>query len=714
MTDDIRAPRDDLYRAMGGGVTSDDGKTLTVRLAPHDEWATIHSQTEGHFVERFSRSAYRKTMAERSPKILFQHGKDSQIGEKPIATTDEVGEDEISPYARGKILDGVPELVLDGIRKGVYGASHRFSVVRETWDEKPKGGPHNPDKLPERTITEAMLHELGPVTWPAYATASASLRSVTDEMRGVPSLPEPVAPSDSAAAEEPHPEPERRDEPVTIAAPTVKERSIVEYVTRDEKASRVEELKSIISRTAVEYPGVMPADVEAGWKADNEEHDALVRDIAAWDARQARLAELAASPTNAVPAVPAIISRTTTEDIYDLGRIRNATRSRDEYDQVVKENALRSIDTARVARTADLNPLVNIIEDADEGEDGQGEISRRVLLTGSPVYKRAFNKYLRGQTALWTPEEARAAALAVTGTTTTGGYAVPYVFDPSMLHIGAHTSINPYRAACRVETITNGNNWRAVTTSAITAAYGTEASTTSEGGPTIGQPTFTVNTAKAFVTLSHETLQDRPDAVSELTSIFGEAKDTLEENEFTLGTGATVYPFGMFTTLAFTNQDTAGNDATAILDMTLVESALPLRHRANAAYFMSRSTMRQLMALDTTHTYFSGAGINYAGEGNPTNGSPVGNTGIKLLGYPVWEVPSAVSTLTTDGAIIVVFGDPKNYVIVDRLGMNVEVIQNMMSGATPDFPTLQRGVVAYWRNTARPINVDGMRSLSVQ
>ncbi|HUW15757.1 MAG TPA: HK97 family phage prohead protease, partial [Actinomycetes bacterium] len=141
MTDETRAPRDDLYRAMGGGVTSDDGKTLTVRLAPHDEWATIHSMSEGHFVERFARSAYRKTMAERAPKIMFQHGKDSQIGEKPIATLDEVGEDEISPYARGKILDGVPELVLDGIRKGVYGASHRFSVVRETWDEKPKGGP---------------------------------------------------------------------------------------------------------------------------------------------------------------------------------------------------------------------------------------------------------------------------------------------------------------------------------------------------------------------------------------------------------------------------------------------------------------------------------------------------------------------------------------------------------------------------------------------
>jgi HK97 family phage major capsid protein len=73
-----------------------------------------------------------------------------------------------------------------------------------------------------------------------------------------------------------------------------------------------------------------------------------------------------------------------------------------------------------------------------------------------------------------------------------------------------------------------------------------------------------------------------------------------------------------------------------------------------------------------------------------------------------------VSTLTTDGAIIVVFCDPKSYIIVDRIGMNVEVIQNMLNGATPSFPTGQRGIYMYWRNTAKPIAADAGRSLSVQ
>jgi len=36
---------------------------------------------------------------------------------------------------------------------------------------------------------------------------------------------------------------------------------------------------------------------------------------------------------------------------------------------------------------------------------------------------------------------------------TTGGYAVPYIFDPTIIHTGAYTNINPYRQICRVEQI---------------------------------------------------------------------------------------------------------------------------------------------------------------------------------------------------------------------------------------------------------------------
>ena len=484
-----------------------------------------------------------------------------------------------------------------------------------------------------------------------------------------------------------------------------------------DRLTSVEELANLQAATEreaqlldSEYAGrKMPDTVQEAWDAANALHSEIGERIANVNERKAKLAKMAGDP-NKVEAPEVFIKPTHREvDIYDLDTIREPTVEK--RNQVIRDNAQRAIEITRAPHDADLNTLSDFV-DFNDSEDK--EAARRILLTGAPAYRRAFNKYLNGQKDLWSPEEARAAALAVTGTTTTGGYAVPYIFDPTMIHIGQHTAVNPYRAACRVETITGGNNWRAVTATAITAKWDAEGAASVEGGPTIGQPSFTVQRADAFATVSIETLQDRPDITEELSKLFSEAKDNLEENSFTLGAGTTVYPQGMFLSGAFTAVTTATNDVTAIADIGLVEAALPLRHRANAAWFMSRSTQRQLEALDTTGYYFKRPGQYFAmGMGIPQN-MPNGNNNTQLLGYPIWEVPSAVSTLTTDAAILAVFCDPKNYVVVDRLGLSVEVVQTMLNGATPSFPTGQRGIYCYWRATARVLNVDGGRQLKVQ
>lgn len=736
---DVRPPRDNLVRALAQGFeVSDDGKTLFGRIAPANAWTEIRSSVEGHFMERNAPGAFRKTFSEGKPKILFNHGKDPQLGNQIIAEPRDVGEDEQGGYYRAEILDGVPPLIVDGLKRGLYGSSHTFSVIRETWNDRPKPSDHNPKGLPERTILEARVPELGPVTWPAYADAFAGVRSLTDEftldrlaadpdrLRDLAGYVEPTTddPAPSVdAGDPPHLEPERReDEPITEPITERNEPVTIEYVTRDEKAARVTELRSELSRMAVEFPGVLPEAEQERWDANEKELGDLERDIRAWDERQAKVAAFAAGEgkrTEGPYSAPIVQRRPTVEDIYDIGAIQRDARSLEDVETRTRENAMRSIDAARVPAGSNLDAIRAIVEDGDEGSDGKGEMARRVLLTGSPQYKRAFNKYLRGEQALWSPEESRAAALAVTGTTTTGGYAVPYIFDPTIIRIGAWTAVNPFREACEVKTITNGNNWRTVTVGAATAAYATEAAAATEQGPTFGQPTYTVQRAHAFATVSIETMEDRSDIAGELTAVFAEAKDTLEENQFAVGAGTTVYPMGMFTDTAYTNQDTATNDVTALLDFTVLETQLPLRFRRQAAFFMNRSTIRQLLVLDTTYRYFSGAGIQFPGQRQGTTGpqpesSAGGNTGLYLNGYPIWEVPSAVSTLTTDGAIIAVLCDPKSYIIVDRIGMNVEVIQNMLNGATPSFPTGQRGIYCYWRNTAKPINADAGRSLSVQ
>lgn len=748
---DQRPPRDDLVRAVPPGVeirSSDDGgpTVMAGHFSVFNQWTRIDSSWEGRFLERIAPGAFTKAFRESTPKVLFQHGKDPQIGDKPLGTIRSLTEDGNGAAYEVELLDTayVRDLV-PGLKAGLYGASFRFSVVKEDFNKSPARSAHNPEGLPERTVLEARVPEFGPVTFPAYAGATAGIRSMTDEflISRLAADPERLAALlttalPARAEAEPHsdtgeppplPEPPPIEEaratqdPPNGGSSDSKENTVSEYITRDEKASRVTELRSSITRRAVEFDGVFPPDVQAIDDAENKEHDALVRDIEAWDARQARIRALTEDPgkveTPGGFSPPSVIRKQSMEDIHDLGRIRNETRSRDEFDAKVRENALRSIDSARLSRNSSADELVDIVTYRDEGEEGTGEIARRVLLTGAPAYRRAFNKYLRGERDLWTPEEARAAALAVTGTTTTGGYAVPYIFDPTIIRVGAYTATNPFRQACRVETITNGNNWRTVTVGAVTTTYITEAGAATEQGPTFAQPTYTVQSAHAFATVSHETMQDRPDIGDELGMVFAESKATYEENQFAVGAGTTVYPMGMFTDTAYTNQDTATNDTTALLDFSVVEAALPLRFRANAAWFMNRSTIRQLLILDTTYRYFSGAGIQFQGPQANSTGPQIGsttggNTGLYLLGYPVWEVPSAVSTLTTDGAIIAVLCDPKTYIIVDRMGMTIEVIPNMLNGATPSFPTGQRGIYARFRNTAKPLLADGGRSLSVQ
>ncbi len=47
----------------------------------------------------------------------------------------------------------------------------------EAFERYVRRSDYNPDALPERTITDVQLFEFGPVTWPAYAGATAGLRA---------------------------------------------------------------------------------------------------------------------------------------------------------------------------------------------------------------------------------------------------------------------------------------------------------------------------------------------------------------------------------------------------------------------------------------------------------------------------------------------------------------------------------------------------------
>jgi HK97 family phage prohead protease len=182
--------REGLVRAVMPGVElrsepRDDGteaNTLFGHFARFNTWTEINSFMEGHFIERVSPGALRKTLKEGRPKILLNHGMDPMLGDRVIASLTRAEEDDDGGYYEAQLFDGLDPVLLAGLRAGEYGASFRFNVVRDEWNERPDESDYNPDRLRERTLKEVRVSEFGPVTFPAYADATAGVRSMTDEV----------------------------------------------------------------------------------------------------------------------------------------------------------------------------------------------------------------------------------------------------------------------------------------------------------------------------------------------------------------------------------------------------------------------------------------------------------------------------------------------------------------------------------------------------
>lgn len=192
MTTDTAAvvlPRRDLYRAafpaceMRGEFGTETPPTLAGHFAVFNTPTEIDSLREGNFMETIAPGAFAKTFTENrsSIKALFQHGRDPQIGDKPLGGIDVLEEDERGAYYEVSLLDtSYNRDLLPGLKAGLYGASFRFQVMREDINKTPGESAANPRGIPERTVREASVGEFGPVTFPAYPEATAGVRSITD------------------------------------------------------------------------------------------------------------------------------------------------------------------------------------------------------------------------------------------------------------------------------------------------------------------------------------------------------------------------------------------------------------------------------------------------------------------------------------------------------------------------------------------------------
>lgn len=230
-TTKLSPPKESLLRAnFRGGVElrsagdgGSAGPVMTGYFAVFDQWTEIKTYYEGNFLERFVKGAFAKTIRDNrnSMRVLFQHGFDYSIGDKPLGPIEELREDDEGAYYEVPLLDAsyVRDQVLPGLEAELYGASFRFRVIREELDEEPGISDDNPQGLPERTIKEAQVMEFGPVTFPAYDGASAGVRSLrpSDLVRGLTQDPESHLTDDRATTNSPEQDSEETDDAATAA-----------------------------------------------------------------------------------------------------------------------------------------------------------------------------------------------------------------------------------------------------------------------------------------------------------------------------------------------------------------------------------------------------------------------------------------------------------------------------------------------------------------
>ena len=382
---------------------------------------------------------------------------------------------------------------------------------------------------------------------------------------------------------------------------------------------------------------------------------------------------------------------------WDLSGVNTWSRSKTEVNAELRARAKSAVEKMGGTNDAVRQAGTEIIEQFD---DGDARISRLCLATSSPEYLRAWSKMAAGRRELVTAEEQRALERAMSLTDSAGGYLVPFQLDPTVV-ITANGSRNQIRQVAR-QVVATGDVWNGVSSGAVAWSWDAEATEVSDDATTFAQPTVPVYKAAGFVPISIEAMEDAANVTQEVARLLSFGRDTLEAAAFTTGTGSG-QPTGIVTALAGGSSEVAVTTAEtfALADIYKLDGSLPARYRANAAWLANRGVYNLVRQFDTA----GGAGL---WERLPGDVPPM------LLGRPALEaedMDATWNTAATASNYIAVFGDFSNYVIADRVGMQVEFVPHLFGNSNR--PTGQRGWYAYYRVGADSVNDAAFRMLNL-
>jgi HK97 family phage major capsid protein len=411
----------------------------------------------------------------------------------------------------------------------------------------------------------------------------------------------------------------------------------------------------------------------------------------------------------------------------------NLTQGGRPYDARVEgqwiDRAKRVVDGAHRRITSATGDKVHALLGAERTENfDPGYVARRLELTESDAYKRAFMRVLaagqRSQPAILDPDEAVALRSFETlegmydrgyraysdanieramseNVTTAGGFGVPILIDPSVIITSGAADV-PLLRICRVEQVTN-NLWQGISTAGMTWSYSTEGTEVSDNSPTLAQPTVRVHMAKGFLPYSIEVSMDVPDFMNQMSLILNSGYNDLLATKTMTGTG-TNEPYGIF--VAMSNSTSVLTPTTdgqfGGQDIFATYAKLPERYRANATWVMSvnvQNAIRQFAANTTSvqSAYFT---VDMTAGTFRINEKPV-----VLTDYAPLSTGSVPGTTGLQN-ILMISDFTASYVWAQRMGMSIEPLP-ALTGSGNRFPTGQRGLFAWSRNGGNSVNNRG-------
>jgi HK97 family phage major capsid protein len=447
---------------------------------------------------------------------------------------------------------------------------------------------------------------------------------------------------------------------------------------------------------------------QGDWDTLDGELTSLRDQIAKAEARMARVAELSDKPGNTERGnAPAFVKTHTDSEVFDLDSIRQMSYSGDDFLDKVADNAKRAVERSSYGVKDKEAAQERAEELLDTVDNSNRELAKRMLLTGSKDYESGFTKVLRhGTDAFCTNEERQALiranqALNAGGSGANGGYAVPFQLDPTVILTSAGVR-NPLRELARVETIV-GKVWQGVTSSGTTVSRGAEASTAPASNFTLAQPEVSTNRVQGYTVFSMEIDLSWSALRSEITRMLVDAKGAEEADSFVNGDGTGVNPGGILKTLTGQDVSCAVEDAFGLADLFALEEALDARWEDNASYLAHKTVYNKIRQFPTDG---SAGSMNNLWTQNLADGNPR-----RLLDTPAYRstaMPSLATALANDAtpAGFMLYGDFKQFLIVDRIGMTVELVPHVFDGTVSggvanNRPTGQRGVYAVWMNNSK-------------